>query len=169
MGSNQGRKGPTKVNLVNVPTDEIDLESIREEAKRRVENEAVAREPDPDWDPIAQDFYQSCLVSGQRALWEPSDCMVLYILAENLSRQLEPQFVGFRFTGNGSEQEAVFEKVPVPGATLNAFRQMADALMLTVLSRHKAGLATERKAAPRDENAEIIAQARHDRLRLVNG
>src|SRR5689334_13342074 len=48
-----------------------------------------------DWHPVARRLYESLACSGQAVFYEPSDWMVAYLIAESISMDLRPQFVGF--------------------------------------------------------------------------
>lgn len=151
-GARPNRSGGRKVRMVNVDVDELDLEAVREEAALRLENLTEAPSADEDWNKIALNFYRAVEQSASRQYFDPIDWMMVYIMAENLSRMLEPQYVGMRNTGSGQEQEAAYESVPMPGSAVTAFRSLANDLLLTVKARQAAGLEIDRKAAPPDES-----------------
>ncbi len=50
---------------------------------------------DETWHPVAFAWYESLAKSGQSTFYEPSDWATAFLIAESMSRDLNPQFVGF--------------------------------------------------------------------------
>lgn len=95
---------------------------------------------DEEWHRIAKQLYESLADSGQSEFYEPSDWAMAYMIAESISRDLEPQVVGIaERTG-----EAVFEKVPMKGASLSAYLKSFNALMVSEGDRRRNGIALKR-------------------------
>lgn len=61
-----------------------------------VAGEVLVPDPDPDWHPIAADWYSSLAQSGQSEFYEPSDWAAARMVAEAMSRNLGQ---GLRFSG----------------------------------------------------------------------
>lgn len=57
------------------------------------------------WHYAAEEWYLSLQEGGMVAFYEPSDAMTAYILAEELSRLLKPQFVGMQDVWNREAQQ----------------------------------------------------------------
>lgn len=99
-----------------------------------------------DWHPIAKRWFNSLADSGQSKFYEPSDWAMAYVVAESISRDLNPQVVAVpEKTG-----EPVFEKVPMKGASLSAYLKAMTALMVSEGDRRRAGVELKRP----DQNAE---------------
>ncbi len=114
-----------------------------------------------DWHPIAKQIYESLENSGQSEFYEPSDWAMAYMLAESISRDLEPQVVAVpERTG-----EPVFEKVPMKGASLSAYLKGFTALMVSEGDRRRAGIALERGGADpkaeQKEAAKVVAMEKY--------
>jgi hypothetical protein len=97
--------------------------------------------PDEEWHPIAYDWYCSLEESGQATLYEPSDWMVAYLLAEQVSRLLNPRFVGMRqkFNHDVDAMETVPEirEVPMSGSDLSGLLKGMSNLMVTEADRRR--------------------------------
>lgn len=107
-------------------------------------------EPDEKWHPIARLLWDSMEESGQSQFYEPSDWATAYWLCEAMSRELKPQFIGFRVTApeyeivngeslmiRGSSQEPIQGVVPIKGASLSAIRAQMAVLMLNEGDRRR--------------------------------
>ena len=97
---------------------------------------------DPDWHPTAKRIYQSLRRSGQAAFYEPSDWAAAYLIAESISRDLNPQFVGVTA---GPHSEPIFESIPLKGASLAAYLKAFGALLMTEGDRRRARVELERE------------------------
>lgn len=51
-------------------------------------------EPDPDWHPLAQEWFESLAESGQHQYFEPSDWATAKFVAEGMSRTLHRPSIG---------------------------------------------------------------------------
>ncbi len=104
----------------------------------------VAMPPaDEEWHPIAKQLYESLVESGQSEFYEPSDWAMAFLIAESISRDLEPQVVGVpERTG-----EPVYATVPMKGASLSAYLKSFNALMVSEGDRRRAGIALKRPPA----------------------
>ena len=76
------------------PVPKRSSDRLRRNVESRPESVAVVGivdvpEPDPDWHPIARDWFVSLAASGQSRFYEPSDWQQARIWTEVLSRQLE--------------------------------------------------------------------------------
>lgn len=92
--------------------------------------------PDEEWHPIALEYYRSVEESGQSQLFEPSDWMSLYLLCENLSRLLNPQFIGMAVAADGSTKPMKMA-IPLKGADMTALRAHQAALLMTEGDRRR--------------------------------
>ena len=105
-------------------------------------------DPDEEWHPIARQWFESLLESGQREFYEPSDWSLAYLIAESISRDLKPQVIGIH-EETGEIKRAT---IPMKGASLSAYLKAMTALMVSEGDRRRARLELER-AAP-DESSE---------------
>lgn len=109
-------------------------------------------EADPAWHPIAQAWLTSLSGSGQSVFYEPSDWALAMLIAESISRDLEPQFVGFTEDG-----EILKESLPLKGASLGAYLKGMTALLVTEGDRRRMRLELEKAPAPGSEQDAAIA------------
>lgn len=131
-----------------------------------VQNEAPW-EPGEDWHEIAIEFYQSVERSGQSDLYTESDWAKLYLMCEQMSRELKPIFVGFTddwkvITVNGVDELVKYQRPisgvqPLKGASLNALQAMAASLGISEGDRRRMNL--ELRHAPAGEDAAKAAAA----------
>lgn len=109
---------------------------------------------DRKWHPVARRWYQSLTKSGQSAFYEPSDWATAFLIAESISRDLNPQFVGI----NERTGEPVIQSIPMKGASLAAYLRAMTALLVTEGDRRRAKVELERGAAvDEDEDAAVTA------------
>jgi hypothetical protein len=114
-------------------------------------NGAVKPPPvNSDWHPIAKRWFKSLKDSGQSIYYEPSDWGMAYVLAESMSRDLNPQVVAVP----ESTGEPVFETVPMKGASLAAYLKGMTALLVSEADRRRAGVELTRKPEPSSEDQE---------------
>lgn len=120
---------------------------------------------DRSWHVVARRWYESLALSGQSAFYEPSDWATARIIAESMSRELKPQFVGLTDDG-----EAQFATLPLKGASLAAYLKAMSALLVTEGDRRRASLELQRPA-PAGEAAgtNAVSQLDEYRNRLQSG
>jgi hypothetical protein len=106
---------------------------------------------DEKWHPIARAWYQSLASSGQAAFYEPSDWATAVLIAESLSRDLKPQFVGI----SEATGEPIIETIPMKGASLAAYLKAMTALLVTEGDRRRARLELERPQPPGEEAPDV--------------
>lgn len=121
----------------------------------------------PDWDPVAKQWYESLPKSGQSLFYEPGDWAMAYLLAEQIDRALAPQPM---VVGSGEDSHVEFHTVPMPGATLNALLKGMTALLVAEGDRRRAQIELERKKArdaalAGDGKVVPISQTRMDRFK----
>lgn len=144
------RRNDDGVELIKINLDEL------------IAGEVEVPAADPNWHPIATHFYESLQKSGQAIWLEPSDWSVAYILAESLSRDLKPQFVGM------SEEtgEAILMTIPLKGSSLSSYLKAFSALLVTEGDRRRLRIELERQKrideAAEGGNVVDIVQARAD-------
>ncbi len=103
-------------------------------------SEVPIPEPEEDWHPIAASWYKALIRSGQSAFYEPSDWAAAVIIAESMSRDLKPQFLGIsEVTG-----EVVRGTVPINGTRLSGYLKAWTALLVTEGDRRRARVELER-------------------------
>jgi hypothetical protein len=93
----------------------------------------VPPKPDAKWHPVAKRWFVSLLTSGQSKFYEDSDWGTAYLIAESMSRDLSPQFVGFTEKG-----EILKDNIPLKGASLTAYLRAFTALLVTEGDRRRA-------------------------------
>ena len=98
-------------------------------------------EMDDDWHPIAKQMWQAQIKSGQVLWMEPSDWAILYTLCESLSRDMKPQVIGI----NEDTGEPTFAKIPLKGASLNAYLKAFASLLMTEGDRRRLRIELERQ------------------------
>lgn len=148
--SERRRRNDDGIELVKINLDEL------------IAGEVEVPAADPKWHPIATQFYEGLQKSGQAIWLEPSDWSVAYILAESLSRDLKPQYVGM----NEETGEAILMTIPLKGSSLSAYLKAFSALLVTEGDRRRLRIELERQKRI-DEAAEggkvvDIVQARAD-------
>lgn len=113
--------------------------------------EVPVPEADPDWHPLAAKWYESLERSGQSYWYEPSDWAAAQIVAESMSRDLKPQFLGIsEVTG-----EVVRGTVPINGTRLSGYLKAWTALLVTEGDRRRARIELERPQAGDDDGDKI--------------
>lgn len=118
-------------------------------------------EPDESWHVVATLFYRSLAESGQSIYYEPSDWAMAYMLAESMSRDMNPQAIGIsERTG-----EAVIETVPMKGASLSAYLKGMTALLVSEADRRRASIELQRTPAADPKEAEAATIASLDEYR----
>lgn len=174
-----GKRGP-------LPAKQLDRRKSRQKAIEEatsvgsieVDNPAPY-EPDDAWHPIARSMYDAVQRSGQSEFYTESDWAKLYLVCDQLSANLQPQFVGFAKSAevvkvNGEDQIVFIQKpiagiVPMNGATLNALQAAMASLgisegdrrrMNIELVRVKPGGANEAEKQAR-EDAEMMEQMKN--------
>lgn len=128
-----------------------------------------APDPDPEWHPVAANLYDAMRRSGQRVYYEPSDWALAQILCEQITRELNPKFVGFKKVQDGETvsglpvmvDEEHFETVPLVGGSLNALLKAMEKLMVTEVDRRRARIEIDRGAVLEDDSmADNVVQMR---------
>lgn len=116
-------------------------------------------DPDPEWHRIAQSFWTALEDSGQSAFYAESDWVSAYLLCEVLTRELNPQFIGWKnlptvYAENSKGEMVVVQeggttplagKIPIKGASLNAIRAQMAVLLVNEGDRRR--LSVELSAA----------------------
>jgi hypothetical protein len=105
-------------------------------------------EVDPSWHPLATAWFTSLADSGQSAFYEPSDWGLAFLVAESMSRDLNPQVVGITDSG-----KVVTSVIPLKGASLSAYLRAMNVLLVTEGDRRRLQVELERPEA-RDANEE---------------
>lgn len=123
------RRNSDDVELIKINLDEV------------LAGEVEIPRPDSKWHPIARQFYESLANSGQAIWLEPSDWSVAYILAESLSRDLNPQPIGI----NEETGKPVMATVPLKGSSLSAYLKAFSALLVTEGDRRRLRIELERQ------------------------
>mgnify|MGYP001598387714 CR=1 FL=1 len=114
-------------------------------------------EADEGWHPIAARWFESLKMSGQHRFYEPSDWSTAYLIAESISRDLNPQFVGVTA---GDNSEPLYESIPLKGASLSAYLRAMSSLLVTEGDRRRAAIELQRgTAVDVDEDASVTALA----------
>lgn len=98
------------------------------------------------WHPVAKRWFQSLGKSGQSAFYEPSDWAVAELIAESISRDLNPQPIGITESG-----KVVMASIPMKGASLTAYLRAMSSLLVTEGDRRRVQLELERPGDAGDE------------------
>ena len=96
---------------------------------------------DGKWHPIAKRWYQSLKASAQAAYYEPSDWATAQLIAEAISRELNPQPM---VVGKGETATVEMVRLPPKGASLAAWLKGMTALMVTEGDRRRLQLELQR-------------------------
>lgn len=124
---------------VTVPaTDELDIDG---------------RDPaDAAWHPVAVRWYDSLTSSGQRVFYEPSDWALAFLLAESISRELQPQPV------HDADGKLVDEVVrPPKGASLAAWLKGMSSLLVTEGDRRRMQIELQRTQPAGEEEGGSVS------------
>lgn len=119
-------------------------------------------EVDESWHPIAQSIFDSLAQSGQSAFYQASDWAAAVLMCESISRDLQPQFVGFTDTG-----QVITQAIPLKGASLSAYRAVMASLLMTEGDRRRASVELQRAATADPERER--ADATITELRALRG
>lgn len=98
------------------------------------------------WHPIAKSWYESLGKSGQSVFYQPSDWATAVLIAESMSRDLKPQFVGI----NPETGESIKAAIPLKGASLASYLKAMTVLLATEGDRRRARLELERGGVAED-------------------
>jgi hypothetical protein len=116
----------------------------------------VVPETDEGWHAVARRWFDSLKESGQNRFYEPSDWSTAYLIAESISRDLSPQFVGVDPVNGG----AIYETIPLKGASLSAYLKAMGNLLATEGDRRRASVELHRgQVVDVDEEASVTALA----------
>jgi hypothetical protein len=115
---------------------------------------------DENWHPIAVGWYNSLAASAQRMFYEPSDWAMAYLVAESISRDLKPQFVGF----NPTTGEPTIQKIPIKGASLAAYLKAMNALLVSEGDRRRANIEIARAGATEGVRETVPSLSREEYL-----
>lgn len=111
-------------------------------------DEVLIPEADPEWHPVARQWFESLKNSGQSVFYEPSDWALASVIAESMSREFRPQPM---VVGRGEFQRIEFVSMPPKGASLAAWLKAMTALMATEGDRRRAALELGRPQPPAAE------------------
>lgn len=120
-------------------------------------DEVVVPDVDEEWHPVARRWFESLAESGQSRFYEPSDWATAFVLAESISRELNPQGIVYKGEVVG------YHPMTVKGASLAAWLRGMTALMVTEGDRRRLRLELERAQA--EEAAPDVSQLDHYRSR----
>ena len=109
--------------------------------------DVVVPEADPEWHPVAAMWFESLAASGQSVFYEPSDWATAFLIAESMSRDLSPQFVGI----NEKSGEVEKDVIPLKGASLSAYLKAMSVLLVTEGDRRRARVELMRPDGEEDE------------------
>lgn len=117
---------------------------------------------DAKWHPVAKRWYEALAKSGQVTFYEPSDWATAFLIAESMSRDLNPQFVGITEKG-----DLAYESIPLKGASLGAYLKAMASLLVTEGDRRRLQIELDRPepSAPTvPSNVSDMSAARRKRL-----
>ncbi len=108
----------------------------------------VAPDCDPSWHPVAQRFFDSLKTSGQSAFYTDSDWAMAWVLAESMSRELQPQPVTL---GRGEDAQTVLVSLPPKAASLAAWIKAMSCLLVSEGDRRRVSLELQQPDDPADD------------------
>lgn len=133
-------------------------------ARSRVKVKGGQLPPDPGWHVAARQWYESLALSGQSAFYEASDWGSAWVLAESMSRELNPQPL---VVGAGTDDVRVeMHSLPPKGASLSAWLKGFTSLMVTEGDRRRLRLELERPGTGKPEEAQGVSKLDDFRARL---
>lgn len=118
---------------------------------------------DPEWHPVALAWFESLAKSGQAVFYEPSDWAVAVVLAESISRELQPQPI---VVGKGADATVEMHALPPKAASIAAWLKGMTALMATEGDRRRLSLELQRPAPATGEEAGNVSWLDDARRRL---
>ena len=123
---------------------------------------------DSRWHPVAKRWYQALKGSAQAQFYEPSDWALAQVLAESISRELNPQKI---VVGKGDNAKVVEISMPPRGASLAAWLKGMTALMVSEGDRRRLQLELQRPdpAAAGVEGGGSVSWLDDARSRLRDG
>lgn len=148
---------PDEVQLVTAPLGDVEIP-----------------EPDEDWHEIAYNWFVGLEMSGQHRFYAQSDWDVAYLLAEQMSRLLQPVFVGFQEKWNreaeAMEKLPVMQRMPLKGGDLTALLKGFTDLLVTEGARRRMRVELDANPTPAEQQETAAQKATADaRLRLMQG
>ena len=118
----------TEAEVIDITQDDID------------EKVTPEYEPDEAWHDVARKQWDAAVKSGQSIFYEPTDWAQLYMLCEELSRELEDKVIGF----SEKDGQLVYATQPMAGAKMTALMKGFSLLMFTEGDRRRLRLELER-------------------------
>lgn len=131
-GTDEWRRYAAEELELEVPDGASRGEIIALVDEHRVAGPAPASED--GWHPLVRDWYESLANSGQSEFYEPSDWLTARLLAEAMSRELNPQPM-MVMTDEGPVAKMV--KMPPKGASLSAWFKAMSSLLITEGDRRR--------------------------------
>lgn len=101
--------------------------------------------PAGEWYPSMVAWYESLARSGQAQFYTAGDWHTAWVIADAMSRELNPQPI---IVGRGDNATVEMHSMPVKAATLAAFLKACASLLATEGDRRRARLELERKPMP---------------------
>lgn len=123
-------------------------------------------QPSDEWHPVARAWFGSLAVSGQSVFYEPSDWALAAVVAEAMSRELQPQPMT---VGRGEDATVMMVTLPPKGASMAAWLKAMTALMVTEGDRRRLRLELVRQQGPDREEAADVSELDAARRRLRGG
>jgi hypothetical protein len=115
----------------------------------------------PEWHPVAVRWFESLALSGQSHFYEPSDWAAAYVLAESMSREMNPQPMT---VGHGEHAFIEMVSLPPKGASLAAWLKGMSVLLVTEGDRRRVAMELTRPKS--DEVPADVANFDEFRRRL---
>lgn len=155
-----------RTNAPAIPVKKAARGAAKPKAKKAAATEEAVPEKwapsaaDPSWHAIARNWYDSLALSGQSEFYEPSDWNTAFLLADSISRDLNPQFVGFTEKG-----DVIMEPIPLKGSSLAAYLKGMGNLLVTEGDRRRMSvdLVRGKQVDPDAERALALVTQLHSR------
>lgn len=106
-------------------------------------------EPAAEWHPAAARFYASLAESGQSQFYQPSDYALAWLVAEAISRELQPAPL---VVGKGETARIEMVTLPPKASAVSAWMKAAQALLVTEGDRRRLRLELTSPADDDDES-----------------
>lgn len=168
------RRNKTDANGMPVAPRTIMVGDVDFSDEGSVENLVPAPPAREEWHDIAKHFYEGLQKSPQRLYYELSDWMLAFLLCEQISRELDPKFVGFKKVEDGETSRGVpvmidvehYEVMPIAGGSMSSILRAMEKLMVTEIDRRKARVEIDRGAVVEEDLGDSVVESR---MQLLQG
>lgn len=98
----------------------------------------------PTWHPVSVMLWNAMFESGMEPYFESTDWAAAYLICDQISMQMKPQYIGMQVVGPAGRQEPLYDRKPMTGGEVNAFMSALGKLGLTEGDRRRLGIELQR-------------------------